>query len=242
MTTVPTDDARRRVFLAASCTIAPALLLAAFVAGPSMAWIDARAALADVAARPTASVVQAGLLLVSSALFVPVLTAGVHLLRTRGRVVGLVGAAAFLAGICGHLMLVAARLVLVQLAGSGLGAGSLLQVTRHVGDGVFGVITVLELCFDAGLVLLFIGLWRAGAVSAPILLVIVGVAVAAGVLGSNRTAFLLAGTGGLVAGAYLTMRLLRTDDAAWRAGQVAAVRTRIPTQAPVQPKKTSTSA
>lgn len=242
MTTVPSEDARRRVFLAACCTAAPALLLAAFVAGPSMAWIDPRAALADVAVRPTASVVQAVLLLVSSALFVPVLTAGVHLLRTRGRIVGLVGAAAFLAGICGHLMLVAARLVLVQLAGSGLRPEPLLDVTRHVGDGVFGLITVLELCFDAGLVLLFIGLWRAGAVSAPILAVIVGVAVAAGVLGSDRTAFLIAGTGGLVAGAYLTARMLRTGDATWRAGEVAALRTRIPAEAPVQPKKTSTSA
>jgi hypothetical protein len=91
-------------------------------------------------------------------------------------------------------------------------------------------------------VLLFIGLWRAGTVSAPILLVVVGVAVAAGVLGSDRTAFLVAGTGGLVAGAYLTVRILRTDDATWRAGEVATLRPRISVEPPAQPKKTSTSA
>jgi len=36
--------------------------------------------------------------------------------------------------------------------------------------------------------------------------------------------------------------MLRTGDATWRAGEVAALRTRIPAEAPVQPKKTSTSA
>ena len=226
MTTVPNDDTLRRHVLAACCTAAPALLLAAFVAGPSMAFLDAHATLADVAARPTASVVQAVLLLVSSAVFVPVLTAGVHLLRNRGRVVGLVGAAFFLAGICGHLMLVAARLVLVELTNSGLSSGTPLAVTRHVGDGVFGWITPLELCFDAGLVLLFVGLWRAGAASTPILGVVLGVAVAAGILGSNRTAFLVAGTGGLIAGAYLTARMLRTDDRTWRRGTVAPLTAR----------------
>lgn len=226
MTSPTTDDARRRGFLAACCTLAPATLLAAFGAGPSMAFIDAHDVLADVAAQPVASTVQAVLLLVSSALFVPVLTAGVHLLRGRGRVVGTIGAAAFLAGICGHLMLVTGRLVLVQLSGSGLDAAQRLEVARRLGSGVFGVITVLELCFDVGLVLLFAGLWRAGAVGTPILLVVVGVAVAAGVLGTNRISFLVAGAGGLVAGAYLTARMARTDDRTWRAGSVAALRSR----------------
>lgn len=241
MTTVPTDDTRRRYFLAACCTLAPAALLAAFVAGPSMAFIDAGATLADVAARPTASVVQAVLLLVSSALFVPVLTAGVHLLRGRGRIVGTIGAALFLAGICGHLMLVTGRLVLVQLSGNGLDAAQRLDVARGMGSGVFGVITVLEMCFDAGLVLLFVGLWRAGAASTPVLLVVLGVAVAAGVLGSNRTAFLIAGTGGLVAGAYLTARMLRTDDRTWRKGVVVPLTARPGEPVPAYPKKTSTS-
>jgi len=239
MTARISDDTRRRRFLAACCTLAPATLLAAFVAGPSMAFIDARATLTDVAARPTASTVQAVLLLVSSALFVPVLTAGVHLLRGRGRVVGTIGAAAFLAGICGHLMLVAARLALVALSGSGLAGAQQLDVMRALGSGVFGLVTVLELCFDIGLVLLFVGLWRAGAVATPILFVIVGVAVAAGVLGTNRVSFLVAGAGGLVAGAYLTARMARTDDATWRAGSVAPLREPV---APAQPKKTSISA
>ena len=51
----------------------------------------------------------------------------------------------------------------------------------------------------------------------------------------------MAGTGGLVAGAYLTTRMLRTDDATWRAGEVAALRTRT-AEATGQPKKTSASA
>ena len=239
MTAPTTEDTRRRRFLAACCTLAPATLLAAFAAGPSMAFIDARETLSDVAARPTASIVQAVLLLVSSALFVPVLTAGVHLLRGPGRVVGTIGAAAFLAGICGHLMLVTGRLVLVSLSGSSLGQAQQLDVTRALGTGVFGLITVLELCFDIGLVLLFVGLWRAGAVGLPILAVIVGVAVAAGVLGTNRISFLVAGAGGLAAGTYLAVRMARSDDASWRAGSVAPLRE--PT-APAQPKKTSTSA
>jgi len=226
MTSPTSDDTRRRRFLAVCCTLAPATLLAAFVAGPSMAFIDARDVLADVTARPTASTVQAVLLLVSSALFVPVLTAGVHLLRGRGRAVGTIGAAAFLAGICGHLMLVTGRLVLVELSGSTLDEPQRLDVARGLGSGVFGVITVLELCFDVGLVLLFVGLWRAGAVAAPILLVVVLVAVAAGVLGTNRISFLVAGAGGLVAGAYLSARMARTDDRTWRAGSVAPLRER----------------
>jgi hypothetical protein len=240
MTPLPPADPWRRRFPAACCTLAPATLLAAFVAGPSMAFIDARATLRDVTAAPTASTIQAALLLVSSALFVPVLTAGVHLLPGRGRVVGRIGAAAFLAGICGHLMLVTARLVLVRLSVSGLDPAQQLGLTRSLLAPVFGPITVLELCFDAGLVLLFVGLWRAGAVSAPILGVIVGVAVAAGVLGTDRAAFLIAGTGGLVAGAYLSARMIRTDDGTWRAGSVAPLRE--PDCPDPQPKKTSTSA
>ena len=240
MTAHTPDDTRRRVFQAACCTLAPAALLAAFLAGPSMAFIDAHETLADVTARPTASTVQAILLLVSSALFVPVLVAGVHLLRGRGRLVGLIGAAFFLAGICGHLMLVTARLALVSLSGSGLDQAQQLDVTRAFGSGVFGSITVLEVCFDIGLVLLFVGLWRAGAVSAPILGVIVAVAVAAGVLGTNQLAFVIAGTGGLVAGGYLTARMARTDDATWRAGSVAPLRE--PAVTGAQPKNTSASA
>jgi hypothetical protein len=207
-----------------------------------MAFIDARETLADVAAGPTTSTVQAMLLLVSSALFVPVLIAGVHLLRARGRLVGLIGAAFFLAGICGHLMLVAARLALVSLSGSGLAHGQQLDVTRAFGSGLFGIITVLEFCFDIGLVLLFIGLWRAGAVAAPILAVILGVAVAAGILGTNQLAFVIAGAGGLVAGAYLTVRMARTDDATWRGGSVAPLRERPAPAGSYVPKKTSTSA
>ena len=214
----PDDTAQRRLLIAASCVLAPAALLAAFLVGPSMAYDDATASLNDVAAGRAASVGQAMLLLISSALFVPVLIGALNLLRRRGRTVGTIGAIAFLAGICGHLMLVGARLVLVQMAAPGANRTAMVDLAQRLGHGVFTVITPLELCFDIGLVLMFIGLRRAAAVPTWVVAVIIAVAVAAGVLGSTKTAFVIAGMGGLIAGTYVGIRIARADNAAWRLG------------------------
>lgn len=219
------DVTRRRLVVAASCVLAPASLLAAFLIGPSMAYDNPTTSLADVAADRVASLSQAVVLLISSALFVPVLVGAVHLLRRRGRTVGTIGAMAFLAGICGHLMLVAARLVLVQMTGGGANHAAMIDLAHRLGHGVFSIITPLELCFDAGLVLLFIGLRRATVVPTWVLGIIIAVAVAAGVLGSTKIAFVVAGTGGLVAGGYVAARIVRTDNIDWEAGSVTATTT-----------------
>jgi len=215
------DTAQRRLLIAASCVLAPAALLAAFLVGPSMAYDNPAATLTDVAAGRATSVAQAMLLLISSALFVPVLIGALNLLRRRGRTVGTLGAIAFLAGICGHLVLVGARLVLVQMAAPGTDRTAMLDLAHRLGHGVFTVITPLELCFDAGLVLMFIGLRRAGAVPTWVLSIIIAVAVAAGVLGSTKAAFVIAGVGGLIAGAYVGVRIARADNAAWTHGYLA---------------------
>jgi hypothetical protein len=222
----PGDTAQRRLLIAASCVLAPAALLAAFLIGPSMAYDDAATSLTDVAAGRATSVAQAMLLLISSALFVPVLIGAVNLLRRRGRTVGTLGAIAFLAGICGHLMLVGTRLVLVQMAAPGANRTAMVDLAHRLGRGVFTVITPLELCFDIGLVLMFIGLRRASAVPTWVLAVIVAVAVAAGVLGSTKAAFVIAGIGGLIAGTYVGVRIARADHAAWSLGYL----TREPTE------------
>jgi hypothetical protein len=219
----PRDTDRRRIVVAASCLVAPATLLAAFLVGPSMAYLDPATTLREAASQRGGSVVQAILLLVSSAFFVPVLVGAMNLLRGRGRTLGALGAVAFLAGICGHLMLVAARMVLVQMAAPGSDAGAMEGLARRLDHGVFAVITPLEMCFDVGLVLLFIALRRAAAVPTWLLAVIIGVAVAAGVLGSDKTAFVIAGTGGLVAGPYLGARIGRADSDAWERGRLTTV-------------------
>jgi hypothetical protein len=216
------DTSRRRLVVAASCFAAPAALLAAFLVGPSMAYDDPAANLADAAAQRGASVLQAMLLLVSSALFVPVLVGTLNLLRRQGRAVGAIGGVLFLAGICGHLMLVTARLVLVQMTGAGTNSTAMVDLAHRLDHGVFAVVTPLELCFDAGLVLLFVALRLADAVPTWVLGVIVAVAVAAGVLGSTRLAFVLAGAGGLVAGSYVGARIGRTDDDTWAHGSLSA--------------------
>lgn len=214
------DTTSRRLLIALTCFLAPASLLAAFLVGPSMAYDDPTASLAQVAAHPGASVTQAVLLLISSALFIPVLVGALNLLRRRGRTVGTLGAIAFLAGNCGHLMLVAARLALVQMTRDGTNHAAMNDLAHRLAHGLFSVITPLELCFDAGLVLLFIGLRRAAAVRTWVLGVIIAVAVAAGVLGSSKTAFVIAGTGGLIAGAYVGVRISRTDNTTWTLGSL----------------------
>ena len=216
----PSDTPHRRLLIAISCALAPAALLAAFLIGPSMAYDDPAASLADVTAGRATSVAQAVLLLISSALFVPVLIGALNLLRRRGRTVGTIGAVAFLAGICGHLMLVAARLVLVQMAAPGSDRTAMDDLAHRLAHGVFTVITPLELCFDAGLVLMFIGLRRAAAVPTWVLAVIIAVALAAGVLGSTKAAFVIAGIGGLIAGTYVGARIARADNAAWSLGSL----------------------
>jgi len=224
-TTQPLPDvARRRRAIAASCAAAPAALLAAFLTGPSMAFTNAASSLADVAHHRTACIAQAALMLLSSALFVPVLVGALHLLRDRGRTVGSVGAIAFLAGICGHVMLVAARLVLVQMTTHDADHATMLALAERMSSGVFGVITPLEFCFDAGLVLIFIALRRATVIPNWILAVVIGVAVAAGVLGSTKAAFIAAGTGGLIAGAYVAHLIATSDDVAWSRGKVSRAR------------------
>jgi hypothetical protein len=218
------DIARRRRVIAASCAAAPAALLAAFLTGPSMAYANAASSLTDVAHHRTACIAQAALMLLSSALFVPVLVGALHLLRGRGRTVGSIGAVAFLAGICGHLMLVAARLVLVQMTTHDADHATMLALAKRLSGGVFGIITPLEFCFDAGLVLIFIALYRAAVISTWILAVIIGVAIAAGVLGSTKVAFIAAGTGGLIAGAYVAHLIATSDDDAWSRGTVSRTR------------------
>lgn len=219
--TLDTSDATaRRFVIAASCLLAPGSLLVAFLIGPSMAFDDATVSLANVASHRGSSVTQAILLLLSSALFVPVLGGALNLLRGRGRTLGTLGAVAFLAGICGHLMLVAARLVLVQMSRAGSEHAAMNNLAHRLGHGVFSLITALELCFDAGLVLLFIGLRRAAAVPTWTLSVIIAVAIAAGVLGNSKSAFVIAGTGGLIAGAYVGLRISRTDNATWSEGSL----------------------
>jgi hypothetical protein len=52
------------------------------------------------------------------------------------------------------------------------------------------------------------------------------VAVAAGVLGSTKAAFVIAGIGGLIAGTYVGVRIARADHAAWSLGYL----TREPTE------------
>lgn len=212
------DTTHRRLFIAASCALAPAALLAAFLIGPSMAYDDPAASLTDVVAGRATSAAQAVLLLISSALFVPVLIGALNLLRRRGRIVGTIGVIAFLAGICGHLMLVGVRLVLVQMAAPGANRTAMVDLAHRLGHGVFTVITPLELCFDAGLVLMLIGLRRAAAVPTWVLAVIIAVAVAAGVLGSTKAAFVIAGIGGLIAGTYVGARIAGADNAAWTLG------------------------
>lgn len=214
----PGTTAQRRLLIAASCALAPATLLAAFLVGPSMAYDDAAASLTDVAAGRATSVAQAVLLLISSALFIPVVVGALNLLRRQGRAVGTLGAIAFVAGICGHLMLVGTRLVLVQMAVPGANRTAMATLAHRLGHGVFTVITPLELCFDVGLVLLFIGLRRAAAIPGWVLAVVIAVAVAAGVLGSSKAAFVIAGVGGLIAGTYVGVRVARADNAAWTLG------------------------
>ena len=223
MTSTPDilDTTRRRLVVAGSCFAAPALLLAAFLVGPSMAYDDPAASLADATARPGASVLQAVLLLASSAVFVPVLVGSLNLLRRRARILGAIGGVLFLAGICGHLMLVAARLVLVQMGTAGTDTTGMVDLAHRLDHGLFVVITPLELCFDAGLVLLFIGLRIADAVPTWVLGVIIAVAVAAGVLGSTKLAFVIAGSGGLIAGCYVGARIGRTDDSTWTRGSLS---------------------
>lgn len=212
------DTALRRLTVAAACFIAPTTLLLAFVIGPSMSYDKPKTSLGDVTTHRGATVAQAVLLLISSALFIPVLVGALNLLRRRGRTVGIIGAIAFLAGICGHLMLVAARLTLIEMSRAGATTPAITVLAHRLTDGPFAVITPLEFAFDIGLVLLFIGLRRAGAVPTWVLAVIIAVAITAGVLGSTKPAFVIAGTGGLIAGAYVGNRIGRTDNPAWTLG------------------------
>jgi hypothetical protein len=119
-------------------------------------------------------------------------------------------------------MLVTARLALVQMAGTSIDQNAMINLAHRFDHGLFSVITPLELCFDAGLVLLFIGLRLAAAVPDWVLGTIISVAIAAGVLGSSKLAFTVAGAGGLIAGAYVAARIARTDNSTWAAGSLTA--------------------
>jgi hypothetical protein len=104
------------------------------------------------------------------------------------------------------------------MAAPGSNRTAMVDLAHRLGHGVFTVITPLELCFDAGPVLPFIGLRRAAAVPTWVLAVIIAVAVAAGVLGSAKAAFVIAGIGGLIAGTHVGVRIARADNAAWMLG------------------------
>jgi hypothetical protein len=211
----------RRAIAGACLIAAPLLFAAAELLFPESSG-DAGQQLATFAAHRTAETTAALLSVAMVVVFIPGLAGLVHLLRGRGWVWGLIGAAMMFFGlVTAHATLSGANLVFADMARPGLdktAMTALLDKILH--DPVAFPLLLGHQIFALGLVLLGVGLWRGrigprwAAVCValfPISDVVLSTAVPNELIGATISNAL-----GIVGFAALGLSLLSLSDTAWR--------------------------
>lgn len=144
-------------------------------------------------------------LLLSAVLLVPAVVGIVKLLPHRGSGVGHAGAVLLTMGAFGHAMIATFYLVTSAMPASPIGAQRTTQLIEHLNNSPnLAPAFVFIIAFALGLLLCFIGLYRAGAVPAWVLGVVVAAfAIEALVPGVNPAVAIVKQTLTLIAFAYL---------------------------------------
>jgi hypothetical protein len=214
------DTAHFRRTLAGIClTTQPLLNLISVAISPQQST-DTSEQLAMIGANPTRFLISNLLDLVWLVLLIPAVLGLLHLLRTRGALLGHIGGGFVLAGAVGAAAYRGVNLGQLQVVESGLDQEQVLTAFGQASLGSVVVMIMSAIGLIVGYVLLAVGLWRtraaprgASALIVAFLVVdIVGLAA-----GGNKGVLLVAHTLLLVGLGWIGVRLLAMSDAQWRA-------------------------
>jgi Domain of unknown function (DUF4386) len=182
---------------------------------------DPAAQLAFMAQHHDAMLLSGLLFLLFPIPFIPAILGLMHLLRERGVVLGHIGGAFALLGVLASAAAGAVRLVPLAMTGPGLDQTAMAALFgQMLRDPMFAPIFLLTMGFHLGLILLGLGVWRAGIqprwAGPCIVLALVGYLVLSTVIGEGALPV------GVLAGVLLTVgmgalgwRLLTASDAFW---------------------------
>ena len=153
-------------------------------------------------------------------LLIPAVLGLVHLLRTRGALLGHIGGGFVLAGAVGTAAYRGVNLGQLQAAESGLNQGQLLAAFGQASLGSIVVMLMSALGLFIGYAVLAVGLWRtrvaprwaSGLIMAFLVVDIVGLAA-----GGNKGVLLVAHTLFLMGLGWIGLKMLAMSDAQWRA-------------------------
>lgn len=210
----------RRRAAAASLLLAPVLVLAGLAVARWEEEQTSAAYLAAVASDTTRAQASALLLHFGYLLLVPCVWALAHLLRRRAVVLGNVGLLVGTIGAIGNsgvVLLDYADVMLVEK----LPAAQAVELYDH-GQSLWGFAVSAIAAFPLlvlGLLLLFVGLWRARVVH-PLVLAAAPAGIAAGALLDGAAGAMLTFGGFCAVLAVVGVRTARSSDAAWASGDL----------------------
>jgi hypothetical protein len=193
-----------------------------------MQSVNASEQLAMIRTYPTRFLITNLLDLLWLFLLIPAVLGLVHLLRSRGALLGHIGGGFVLAGAVGTAAYRGVNLGQLQVAESGLDQGQVLEAVEQASAGVIVVMLMSALGLFIGYALLAVGLWRTraapggaiGLIVAFLVVDIIGLAV-----GGNKGVLLVAHTLFLVGLGWIGMKVLAMANAQWRAEVGTQVRT-----------------
>jgi hypothetical protein len=173
-----------------------------------------------IGAHPTRFLISSLLDLLWLLLLIPAVLGLLHLLRTRGTLLGHIGGGFALTGAVGAAAYRGVNLAQLQVAQSALDQGQVLTAFGQASLGSVVVMLISAIGLIVGYALLAVGLWRtraaprgASALIVTFLVVdIVGLAA-----GGNKGVLLVAHTLLLVGLGWIGVRILVMSDAQWRA-------------------------
>jgi hypothetical protein len=215
------DTSNFRRTLAGICLIIQPLLNLISVAISPQQSTDTSVQLAMIGAHPTRFLISSLLDLLWLLLLIPAVLGLLHLLRTRGALVGHIGGGFALAGVVGAAAYRGVNLGQLQVVESGLNQEQVLTAFGQASLGSVAVMLISALGLVIGYALLAVGLWRTRAaprgasalIVAFLVIDIVGLAAA----GGNKGVLLVAHTLLLVGLGWIGVRILAMSDAQWRA-------------------------
>jgi len=214
------DTANFRRTLAGVCLITQPFINLISVAISPMQSVNASEQLAMISAYPTRFLIANLLDLLWLFLLIPAVLGIVHLLRSRGALLGHIGGGFALAGAVGTAAYRGVNLGQLQVAESGLIQEQMLAAFGQASAGSIVVMLMSALGLFVGYALLAVGLWRtraaprgaSGLIVAFLVVNIIGLAA-----GGNKGVLLVAHTlllGGL---GWIGVKVLAMSDAQWRA-------------------------
>jgi len=214
------DTANFRRTLAGICLIVQPFLNLISVAICPPQSTNTSEQLAIIGAHPTPFLIANLLDLLWLLLLIPAVLGLLHLLRTRGALLGHIGCGFVLAGAVGAAAYRGVNLAQLQVVESGLKQGQLLTAFGQPSLGSVLVMLISAIGLVIGYALLAVGLWRTRAAprgASALILAFLVVDIVGLATGGNKGVLLVAHTLLLVGLGWIGVKMLAMTDAQWRA-------------------------